>query len=203
MICFQGGASAPWRGAFAMDAAEGPKYDPLGYHGGTVWPHDNGIIIQGMRNYGFDDEAARVQHAIAEAAALFVHTPELFSGTPRQPGKAPEKYPNACPIHIFGASAQVGIPAAMAGLGFNPAEKSIHFQRPYLHPSMGGKLTLCGLHFGDGESVDVTLHGEGHTVTLGDVVHHNGNNIKVALETTLPVPAVGLIVSAVKAPKPR
>jgi glycogen debranching enzyme len=63
-----------------------PRYNPIGYHLGTVWPHDNSLIAAGFRRYGFDLEACRVFTAIVEAAQHFEHyrLPEVFAGFERE-----------------------------------------------------------------------------------------------------------------------
>ena len=69
-------------------------YNPFGYHTGTVWPHDNGIIAAGFRRYGFDHEAAKIAKAIFDAAERFQvnRLPELFAGLPREQGSFPVQY---------------------------------------------------------------------------------------------------------------
>jgi glycogen debranching enzyme len=79
-----------------MAATEG-SYNPIGYHVGTVWPHDNSIIAWGLRRYGFAEEAARICLAMLEAAQLFRgRLPEAFGGYPRSDTHFPVEYPTAC-----------------------------------------------------------------------------------------------------------
>jgi len=73
------------------------SYNPLGYHLGTVWPHDNSIIVAGLRRYGFDEEASRLAVSMLEAAvALGGRLPEVFAGYPRSLTEVPVRYPSAC-----------------------------------------------------------------------------------------------------------
>jgi glycogen debranching enzyme len=73
------------------------SYNPIGYHVGTVWPHDNSLIASGLRRYGFRAEAARLAYALLEAAVLFQHRlPEAFAGYPRSATHHPVTYPTAC-----------------------------------------------------------------------------------------------------------
>jgi len=83
-------------GVRTMGASEG-SYNPIGYHVGTVWPHDNSIIAWGLRRYGYRAEAARICRAMLEAASLFNgRLPEAFSGYARENTHYPMKYPTAC-----------------------------------------------------------------------------------------------------------
>src|SRR5207237_10759433 len=60
-------------------------YNPIGYHLGTIWPHDNAFIAMGLRRYGYREEAARVAMGMLEAATYFKgRLPEVFAGYPRQ-----------------------------------------------------------------------------------------------------------------------
>jgi glycogen debranching enzyme len=72
-------------------------YNPIGYHVGTVWPHDNSIIAEGLRRYGYRKEAAKVAMGILEAADFFEYRlPEAFAGYIREETKYPVEYPTAC-----------------------------------------------------------------------------------------------------------
>jgi glycogen debranching enzyme len=78
--------------------AEGDAaYNPIGYHVGTIWPHDNSLIAWGLRRYGYRKEAAQVAPAILEAAHFFRgRLPEAFAGYPRGMTGCPVEYPTAC-----------------------------------------------------------------------------------------------------------
>ena len=78
--------------------AEGEgRYNPIGYHVGTVWPFDNSFIAWGLRRYGFKEEAAQIAAGILDAAEFFHgRLPEAFGGYPRAMTKYPVQYPTAC-----------------------------------------------------------------------------------------------------------
>jgi glycogen debranching enzyme len=83
-------------GVRTLSASE-TSYNPLGYHLGTVWPHDNSIIAAGLARYGFRDEAATIAGAILEAATYFQgRLPEAFAGYSRRRTRFPVEYPTAC-----------------------------------------------------------------------------------------------------------
>jgi hypothetical protein len=72
-------------------------YNPIGYHVGTVWPHDNSLVASGLARYGFHTEAAQIAFGMLEAAEFFDHRlPEAFAGYAREQTLFPVQYPTAC-----------------------------------------------------------------------------------------------------------
>jgi glycogen debranching enzyme len=103
-------------GIRTMALGEG-SYNPIGYHVGAVWPHDNSIIAWGLRVAGYKAEAARIARGILEAAELFHHRlPEAFSGYPRSATKYPVEYPTACSPQAWATGAPLLLLRAMLGL---------------------------------------------------------------------------------------
>ena len=100
--------------------AEGEaRYNPIGYHVGTVWPFDNSFIAWGLRRYGFKDEAACVVAGIMEAAEVFNgRLPEAFGGYPRKTTRYPVQYPTACSPQAWSTGAPLLL--LRAGLGLEP-----------------------------------------------------------------------------------
>jgi glycogen debranching enzyme len=98
--------------------AEGEsRYNPIGYHVGTVWPFDNSFIAWGLRRYGFKEEAARVAVGILEAAELFSgRLPEAFGGYERTVTKYPVQYPTACSPQAWSTGAPLLLLRTMLGL---------------------------------------------------------------------------------------
>ena len=98
--------------------AEGEgRYNPIGYHVGTVWPFDNSIIAWGLRKYGFKEEAARVAEGILGAAQYFDGClPEAFGGYPRQMTKYPVQYPTACSPQAWSTGAPLLLLRAVLGM---------------------------------------------------------------------------------------
>ncbi|MBX6357427.1 MAG: amylo-alpha-1,6-glucosidase, partial [Micromonosporaceae bacterium] len=92
-------------------------YNPIGYHRGTVWPHDNSIIATGLARYGFRDEANRITMALLQAARFSdFRLPEAFSGYPRDFGSFPVPYPTACSPQAWATGAPIQCLRAMLGL---------------------------------------------------------------------------------------
>jgi len=103
-------------GVRTMAITEG-GYNPIGYHVGTVWPHDNSIIAWGLRRYGFRQEAARISQAMLEAAQVFGnHLPEAFAGYAREETRFPVEYPTACMPQAWAAGTPLLLLRTMLGL---------------------------------------------------------------------------------------
>ena len=93
------------------------RYNPIGYHVGTIWPFDNSFIAWGLRRYGFKEEAAVVAAGILEAAEFFDgRLPEAFGGYPRAMTKYPVQYPTACSPQAWSTGAPLLLLATMLGL---------------------------------------------------------------------------------------
>ncbi|HEY0698856.1 MAG TPA: amylo-alpha-1,6-glucosidase, partial [Micromonospora sp.] len=93
------------------------RYNPVGYHVGTVWPFDNSFIAWGLRRYGFDTEAARISHAMIDATDHFHgRLPEAFAGYDRTLTKYPVQYPTACSPQGWSAGATLLLLCTMLGL---------------------------------------------------------------------------------------
>ena len=98
--------------------AEGEgRYNPIGYHVGTVWPFDNSFIAWGLRRYGFKEEAARLASGILDAAQFFDgRLPEAFGGYPREMTRYPVQYPTACSPQAWSTGAPLLLLRTMLGL---------------------------------------------------------------------------------------
>ena len=110
-------------------------YNPIEYHNGTVWPHDNALIAEGMRRYGFREEACTVFGAMLDAAGYFDNLlPEVFAGYPRTDTSTPVEYPTACRPQAWAAGAPLLGLRSLLGLDVDAAGlRSL----PYTAPSIG------------------------------------------------------------------
>jgi glycogen debranching enzyme len=115
-------------------AAGQPRYNPMSYHNGSVWPHDNALIAAGMARYGRTEEAVRLLASLFEASLHFeLHRlPELFCGFPRRSGAGPTLYPVACSPQAWAAAAPFCILQACLGLEINAAQAKISLHTPRL-----------------------------------------------------------------------
>jgi glycogen debranching enzyme len=92
-------------------------YDPLSYHNGSVWPHDNAILVAGLMRYGYVQEAHRVMLAILDASAASEgRLPELFSGVSRDEIAVPVAYPTSCSPQAWAAAAPLSFLRSLLGL---------------------------------------------------------------------------------------
>jgi glycogen debranching enzyme len=93
------------------------RYNPIGYHVGTIWPFDNSFIAWGLRRYGFKEEAARIAAGILDAAEFFEgRLPEAFGGYERELTKYPVQYPTSCSPQAWSTGAPLLFLRTMLGL---------------------------------------------------------------------------------------
>jgi glycogen debranching enzyme len=152
------------------------RYNPMSYHNGSIWPHDNGLIAMGFARYGLQKAAGRVFGALFDAAAYMDlrRLPELFCGFPRRERNAPTQYPVACSPQAWASATPLCLLQASLGLELLDRTGEIKFYRPML-PDFLDHVRLRNLRVSTG-SVDVLLHRQddniGVTVTRrdGDVV---------------------------------
>lgn len=139
-----------------------PGYNPLGYHVGSVWPHDNALILHGLRAYGFDEEAQRLARASFEMALGFPgnRVPELFSGDDRGLRMVPTPYPVASRPQAWSAAA---IPSILTSLlGVQPGrDGQLRVVRPRLPQSIRW-VRLTNVRVGDGSADLMFRRTDGH-----------------------------------------
>ena len=137
------------------------RYNPMSYHNGSVWPHDNALIGLGLARYGHRDAAARILHGLFDAAVQIDlrRLPELFCGFARRRGQAPTFYPVACSPQAWAAAAPLGLLQACLGIGFDPAGRAVRFDGPVL-PAFTDSIILRNLAIGEAR-LDVCLRGAG------------------------------------------
>jgi glycogen debranching enzyme len=157
----------------AMSAA---RYNPMSYHNGSVWPHDNGLIAMGMARYGLKHAASQVFGALFDAASYMDlrRLPELFCGFVRRQRNAPTQYPVACSPQAWASATTLCLLQATLGLELFDGSREVAFYRPVL-PDFIDHVHLRNLRLSGG-SVDVKLHRHGNDVAAtvtrreGDVV---------------------------------
>lgn len=151
-----------------------PRYNPMGYHIGSVWPHDNALIAFGLARYGMASEVSRVFTGLFDAAMYFdLHRiPELFCGFPRDEGQGPILYPVACAPQAWSAAAVFLMFQACLGLRINALESRVSLVRPFL-PSFLSRARIMNLQVG-GASADLLVVRHEHDVTV-NVLRRNGD----------------------------
>ncbi|MGH2740745.1 MAG: amylo-alpha-1,6-glucosidase [Actinomycetota bacterium] len=134
-----------------------PAFDPLGYHTGSIWPHDNSLIIHGLKRYGFDTEAQRVMDQLALAGSFFPlgRFPELFCGYSAEEVPVPVQYPVACRPQAWASGAPLLMVRSYAGLTADAPEKRLYVVRPRL-PIWLSSVEILGMRVGDAR-IDITF----------------------------------------------
>ncbi len=147
-------------------ASHEARYNPMSYHNGSVWPHDNALITMGMARYGRNAAAARLFAGLFDAASYIDmrRLPELFCGFPRRRGQGPTFYPVACSPQAWAATALHAQLAACLGLGFDPSAKSVVFDRPML-PRFLDEVRLHNIALGEAR-ISVLLRRAGDEVAM-------------------------------------
>jgi glycogen debranching enzyme len=110
------------------------RYNPLSYHNGSVWPHDNAIIAAGMARYDFREFAGRVLMSLLDLSSSveLQRLPELFCGVDRRPGQGPTLYPVACSPQAWAAGAVFMLLQSCLGITVDAKNRRVVFDRPFL-----------------------------------------------------------------------
>ena len=140
------------------------RFNPMSYHNGSVWPHDNALIAQGLARYGYKGQALKLLQSFFDVS-LFVEDyrlPELFCGFRRRPGKGPTLYPVACLPQSWAAASVFMLLQSCLGLQVNGSNNHLTLNHPQL-PECLQQIEIKGIMVGDGE-VDLMLRRRGSDV---------------------------------------
>ena len=154
-------------------AVSAARYNPMSYHNGSVWPHDNALIALGLARYGLKAGVLRIFSGMFDAASYMDlrRLPELFCGFQRPRLNAPTLYPVACIPQAWAATAIFALVQASLGLSFDRGAGGIKFERPAL-PRFLDELHLRGLQ-ARGGSADLVLRRHERDVAL-DITRREG-----------------------------
>jgi glycogen debranching enzyme len=147
-------------------SAETIGYNPIGYHLGTIWPHDNAICAAGFARYGLFEETRLVAGALFEATAHFreARLPELFCGFERSTSPMPVPYPVACSPQAWAAGSLYHLMTAALGLRPDARGKRLELVRPAL-PTWLPSLRVRGLRVGDAQ-VDLEFAAQAESISV-------------------------------------
>jgi glycogen debranching enzyme len=142
------------------------RFNPMSYHNGSVWPHDNALITLGFAEYRLHGHVQRVVEAVFAAAMEMEHyrLPELYCGFRRARGRGPTLYPVACAPQGWAAAAPLAFLHACLGLKFLPELEEIQLRSPTL-PRLINRLEIHGLRMGEG-AIDMVIHGNGSDLAM-------------------------------------
>jgi glycogen debranching enzyme len=155
-------------------AAGEARYNPMSYHNGSIWPHDNALIALGLSRYGLKTEAARVFKSLFDAASYqeLRRLPELFCGFMRRRRRGPTAYPVACSPQAWAAAAPFALLGASLGLNLDCKRNEVRFDNPIL-PNFLNDVVLRGLRL-NGSNLTLKIHRHGNDVTVS-VLERSGN----------------------------
>ena len=158
---------------------EEPRYNPMSYHNGSVWPHDNSLIAAGLARYGHKSAVARIFRGLFDAATYMElrRLPELYCGFRRARGRGPTLYPVACSPQAWAAGAPFQLIQSSLGIEFDPERHEIVLRNPEL-PSFINEITLRDLRVGQ-LSVDITVCRQDDSVALQ--ILRNDSHVKVSI----------------------
>jgi glycogen debranching enzyme len=155
------------------------RYNPMSYHNGSVWPHDNAVIALGLAQYGFTSYALRILESMFEASLHFdfYRLPELFCGFRRRIGDGPTLYPVACSPQSWAAGAVFMLLQASLGMTVCGTTPYIHFRDSYL-PAVVDHVLIENLKVGRSK-VSLTIRRQAHGVGI-EVIRREGD-VEVAV----------------------
>ncbi len=142
------------------------RYNPMSYHNGSVWPHDNALIAVGLAQIGAKGAVNRIFSALFDAATDMDlnRLPELFCGFQRARNRGPTRYPVACTPQAWASAAPFCLLQAALGLEIDPAAEQLRLRNPRL-PKFLDEVILRNLQVGD-SSVDIAVRRDGEAVSV-------------------------------------
>lgn len=126
------------------------RYNPMSYHNGSIWPHDNALIAYGLSKYGLQKHVLEIMESIF-GASLFMElqrVPELYCGFEKRPGIGPTAYPVACSPQAWAVGAVFMLLQSCLRININAVNKTITFDRILL-PDYFDEIHLTDLKLGD------------------------------------------------------
>ena len=149
------------------------RYNPMSYHNGSIWPHDNALIALGLGRYGLKDLVGQVFKGLFDASTYMDlrRLPELFCGFQRQRSRGPTLYPVACAPQAWASATPFTLLEASLGLEFDPHNNEIRLRNPQL-PMFLEEVVLRNLQLGK-SNIDLKIRRRGSSVSL-DIARRSG-----------------------------
>jgi glycogen debranching enzyme len=156
------------------------RYNPMSYHNGSVWPHDNALIALGLARCGLMDSVEQLFKGLFDAATYMDlrRLPELFCGFQRQRSRGPTLYPVACSPQAWAGATPFSLVEASLGLEIDPRRHEVRFVDPRL-PSFVDEVTVRNLLVGDA-SADIRVRRHRHDVSL-EILRTRGTKLQVSM----------------------
>jgi glycogen debranching enzyme len=153
-------------------AAGESRFNPMSYHNGSVWPHDNAVIAMGFARYGLKEPLVTAMSGMFGASlSMPLHRlPELFCGFARRPSHGPVAYPVACNPQAWASASVFAMLGAALGISFDAPARRVHFRNAILPPWLP-TVRVSNLRLGDA-SVDLLLERHDDALTVHVVDRH-------------------------------
>ncbi len=150
------------------------RYNPMSYHNGSVWPHDNALIAWGMSRYHLKSPVCRIMNSFFEASIYhdLARLPELFCGFTRMPDQAPTLYPVACSPQAWASASSFLLLQSCLGLSIRALESRVYFYYPVL-PESVSQIQIHNLRVGKAK-LDLEIQRHASSVTIY-VLKREGN----------------------------
>ncbi|HQJ10129.1 MAG TPA: amylo-alpha-1,6-glucosidase, partial [Deltaproteobacteria bacterium] len=158
-----------------------PRYNPMSYHNGSIWPHDNAMIAEGMSRYGYKAYAGRILDAMFHVSQFtdLRRFPELFCGFDRRPNQGPTLYPVACSPQAWAAASIFSLLQSCLGLSIQASSRQVQFTQPYL-PEFLRSIQVKNLAIGD---AFIDFSAERNEMSVSITVLRRTDNISVIVST--------------------
>ena len=153
-------------------ATDEARYNPMSYHNGSVWPHDNALIALGLARYGMKPEVERIFTGLFEAASYMDlrRLPELFCGFRRRHGRGPTLYPVACSPQAWASTTPFSLLQSCLGLELDPFANEIRLHKPSL-PAFLDRVLIRKLQIGSA-SADIVVQRKKGQISV-QVIRHS------------------------------
>jgi glycogen debranching enzyme len=150
------------------------RYNPMSYHNGSVWPHDNALIALGLARYGHHTEVEQLFKGMFDAACYMDlrRLPELFCGFQRGPRRGPTLYPVACNPQAWASATPLSLLEASLGLQINATTEEVRFVEPHL-PAFLDEVVVRNLTVGR-SSLDFAVRRQGGGTSV-QILHRRGD----------------------------
>jgi glycogen debranching enzyme len=160
-------------------ASDAPRFNPMSYHNGSVWPHDNAVIALGLARYGLKRAASAIFEGLFEAAVHMdtMRFPELFCGFPRRRESAPTLYPVACAPQAWASVVPFALLQACLGLDMCHAKREIRFHNPQL-PRFLDEISINDLELA-GARVNLRVRRRGASTEVALVSRRGDVSIRI------------------------
>ena len=161
-------------------SSEEIRYNPMSYHNGSIWPHDNALIAYGLSKTGFQEKAAEVMTGMFDTSIFETdqRLPELFCGFNRRKGSGPTAYPVACSPQAWAVASLFLLLQSTLGLEINAEKNQIVFRNPFL-PSYLDEIIIENLQISSNNQVDLQIIKKKSEIQITNLSKNSDVDLKV------------------------